>query len=377
MKSIHINSYLSNTSLYYNLFEALEGVSVSQNVFVPLRIDSSWRWNPPVELRTVHHELQRYQTKLDRLLYKGKIRKGVRRFGPAMHEAAKDGGIIHAHTLFSDGGLAYEFSKQMGLPYSLSVRNTDLNVFWKYMLHLRGFGRKILENASAIIFLSEAYRQNMRALVSKKKWAQIENKCHVVPNGIEQHWFQRELSGAAEPGLRLLFLGRFDKNKNLHGTIQAAKQLTAQGEPVTLRLVGARGAYADSIRSQYPYDWIEYVNFTKDKAELKQHFAWANVFVMPSFTETFGLVYPEALSQGVPVIYSKGQGFDGWCPDPTCGLGVNPKDTNEIASAISKLAKANNPDACRQLAENFQWEIIAQNYKKIYSDILCNQVPKK
>ena len=35
-----------------------------------------------------------------------------------------------------------------------------------------------------------------------------------------------------------------------------------------------------------------------------------DIFVMPSINETFGLVYAEAMSQGLPVIYTKGQGFD-------------------------------------------------------------------
>ena len=43
---------------------------------------------------------------------------------------------------------------------------------------------------------------------------------------------------------------------------------------------------------------------------------------MPSRYETFGLVYGEAMSQGLPIIYSKGQGVDGYFKEGTVGYGV-------------------------------------------------------
>src|SRR5690606_33767238 len=64
--------------------------------------------------------------------------------------------FIHAHTWFSDGGGAYELSKETGIPFVVTVRNTDLNIFYKYMLHLRSYGLKILRAAERIIFISEA-----------------------------------------------------------------------------------------------------------------------------------------------------------------------------------------------------------------------------
>jgi glycosyltransferase involved in cell wall biosynthesis len=291
-------------------------------------------------------------------------------FAEAIQEMADHGGILHAHTLFSDGGLAYEFSKQTRLPYFITVRNTDLNVFWKYMLHLRIYGRRILENASGIVFLSESYRNRLKNRVPESFWSKIGPKSQVIPNGIEGHWFGESFPRIPAEGIRLLYLGRFDKNKNLVGIIQAAKSLRSHGFPISLRMVGAKGAYADFIRSQYAHDWIEYINYTKDTTELKKHFAWASVFIMPSFTESFGLVYAEALSQGVPVIYSKGQGFDGWCPDEQCGLGVDPRNISEISSAISTLARNQNSQSCVALAQRFRWEKIAEEYRSLYGDIL-------
>ena len=55
---------------------------------------------------------------------------------------------------------------------------------------------------------------------------------------------------------------------------------------------------------------------------------------MPSFPETFGLVYVEAMSQGLPIIYTKGQGIDGYFEDGKVGYPVNTKDSNDIVKKL-------------------------------------------
>lgn len=58
---------------------------------------------------------------------------------------------------------------------------------------------------------------------------------------------------------------------------------------------------------------------------------------MPSFTESFGLVYAEAMSQGLPVIYSKGQGFDGQFAEGVVGYHVDAHDPEELCENIIKM----------------------------------------
>src|SRR5690606_32772754 len=58
--------------------------------------------------------------------------------------------MIHAHTWYSDGGVAYLLSKKYNIPYITAVRNTDLNVHYKYLLHHRKFGKEILKNANKV-----------------------------------------------------------------------------------------------------------------------------------------------------------------------------------------------------------------------------------
>src|SRR5690606_7844053 len=69
--------------------------------------------------------------------------------------------IVHAHTWFSDGGIAYRLFKEKGVPYVITIRSTDISVFAKYCLHTHSYARDILLNAKNIIFLSKAYKDKV------------------------------------------------------------------------------------------------------------------------------------------------------------------------------------------------------------------------
>ena len=94
---------------------------------------------------------------------------------------------------------------------------------------------------------------------------------------------------------------------------------------------------------------------------------------MPSIHETFGLVYIEALSQNLPVIYTKGQGID-LLFDDTVGVGVNPLSVDDITHAMKRiLSSPNNYNNASIDFDVFNWESIAKKYIGCYSEITNNK----
>ena len=104
------------------------------------------------------------------------------------------------------------------------------------------------------------------------------------------------------------------------------------------------------------------------KEELINYYRAADIFVMPSFKETFGRVYAEAMTQGVPVIYTRGQGFDGIFEEGTVGYSVKADDVEEIVTSIKKIIgnyktiSANCIDRCTV----FNWEDISERLEQLY-----------
>ena len=107
------------------------------------------------------------------------------------------------------------------------------------------------------------------------------------------------------------------------------------------------------------------------KEAVLEHLRENDIFVMPSFQETFGLVYIEALSQGLPIVYSKGQGVDGYFDEGSVGYHVNPKKPNEIAESIDKIVNDYSAISyrCLEASKPFSWNEIARVYSNVYKKI--------
>ena len=93
---------------------------------------------------------------------------------------------------------------------------------------------------------------------------------------------------------------------------------------------------------------------------------------MPSIHETFGLVYAEAISQGLPVIYSRGQGFDGRFVNGEIGYAVNALSVDEIVLRIKAIESEYKEISkmCLINADYFKWDLINCKYKKLYNCII-------
>ena len=119
---------------------------------------------------------------------------------------------------------------------------------------------------------------------------------------------------------------------------------------------------------QHHADWITYHGKITDLDAMKSLYRANRIFAMPSKSETFGLVYVEALSQGLSVLWSQGEAIDGMFPE-TIGESVNPLNVNDIAAKLRKMMA--QPESYKALPsdtfEAFRWPAIAQQYAILYN----------
>ncbi len=310
--------------------------------------------------------------KLDRLLFFRKqhiIVKDIERRGLCDNVC-----IIHAHTLFTSGYVAWKLSKKHNKPFIVAVRNADVNVFFRYMIHLRNLGIKILQDAKEVVFISPVYKKYvLEKLVPAKYREQIEAKSKVIPNGINDFFLENEYSRTqrdpSDRHIRLLYVGEVNANKNVLTTLKSCEILEKKGYEPTLTIVGKiSDSKLNFVRNNR---FVTYYP-QSPKEEIINHYRQNEVFVMPSLNETFGLVYIESLSQGMPIIYSKGQGVDGYFEEGKVGYHVVSTDALDIAKKIEKIIAEYNSisSRCRDAASSFSWSRIASVYNTIYKRIL-------
>lgn len=366
MNILHININYIGTELHQNLIECLDSMGIQNQVFAPTYNASLSVIKP--NNNVVVKECFR---KWDRLSFYYKQKKIYASLKENIDLSKIE--LIHAYTLFSDGNVAYRLKNQYGIPYVVAIRDTDVNDFFRLRPHLKKRGIKILENASKIFFLSPAYQKTvMDKYVPKQLKEKIVNKSEVIPNGIDEIWF-RNLhmnNKNLKVPIKLIYVGQICKRKNIETTIRAIRILQEKGYEITFTVIGRCVNLPIYNRIKLEKDVL--VLPPKSKEELIDYYRENEIFVMPSFTETFGLVYAEALSQGLPIVYTRKQGFDGQFEEGVVGYSVKANDAENVAEGIEKVIK--NYDRlqvnCVDAANKFRWGKIASKYLSIYNDIL-------
>ncbi len=246
--------------------------------------------------------------------------------------------LVVASTLFSDGAVAYKLWRERGIPYVVVVRGTDVNLYLRRMPHLYRIGRQIVKNAQKVIFVSPVQRRQFEKSLAFCRLAnKIQSKLVTITNGIDQIWIDNQcIDNEFRTPDSVLYIGVFDKNKNVATLIDACKMVRKQNPRLTLNLVGGGGPCEQQIMKQIEQnpDWIKFHGAVYDKQKLIQICRQNAVFAMISKSETFGLVYFEALTQGLPVVYTAGQGFDGVINNLSVGYAVKSDNVSDIAAKL-------------------------------------------
>lgn len=369
MNILHIVNDYNHTKVHKNLIGSFDKLKFSQTVYIPLRRFSD-RGNNEFEFSNsnsnfIYSDLLK---KSHRFLFRRKISFLFNYLIKNLNVESFD--IVHASTLYSDGALAYRLFCKFGIPYVVTVRNTDLFTFHKIRKDLIFLVRKILKHASKIVFISEANRKYFFSLGWSNS-SEFLAKSIVINNGIDEFWLNniKQYNFLEREVIRGVYVGRFDDNKNVMQLINAIELFNERSPiKIALTLVGASGQqHEEVVKYSENNSWVEYLGQVNDKDKLLNIFRSSSFFIMISKKETFGLVYIEALSQGLPIVYTKNQGVDGLT---TLKIGEGTDLVIEdIQKSLTKIISEDYSDINKLDFSNFSWIGISEKYSNIYLNI--------
>ena len=370
---IHISNNFVSSSVHANLIAALYRESGQQKVIVPIRDRSQRGINEEscsgvsFEYIDFNNAFIKYFPLLKVMFLSLKCYFVFRSFYKFREQRA-DGFSVVAHNFWSDGMLAFINSFFFPMRYMLVVRNTDVNYFIAKLPHYRWLMRRAIRRSEGLVFVSKSHFQRFEA-----RWPgmlRCARKVEVVPNAISDWWLDNLLDQPLARSKQACFVGRFDKNKNLVNLVKAAG-IVHRGMP-DFRLVVAGGERSDFLSATGLRSVPEFVDIAGKLAreDVLKIYRSSRVFAMPSFTETFGLVYLEALSQGCSVICSSGEGIDGMWDEPFIRA-VNPNSVNDLARMMIELINAypkGIPESWSS-AEigKFEWNRVAERYLEFFA----------
>lgn len=367
---IHINSYYISSTLHKELVSKLKNYGYKQHVYIPIGTKKHYGKYDLENSKNVKITYSYCFNKISRLLWPIKILKIWLDFKKVYRYNSNQ--IIHAHTLIVNGIIAYLAYKKWKTPYIITIRNTDINFFLKRSFIIRKIATKILDKASVVITLSPAYKDiQLPKFLSDEKYNCLKKKISVIPNGINDYWLENKFKiSKTEEIPEILFVGRLIKRKNLKTLIKACEILNTNGCSVKLNVVGDGTLLKYFEKRRYATE-IHYYGKINDKNELIKLYRKSTLLAVPSFTESFGLIYPEAMSQGLPVIYTKGQGFDGFYPDGFIGFSINPKDPFDISDKIKRIISNHSyfSENAYMKSSDFSWDNVAKKLSDTYNTI--------
>jgi len=373
MKCLHICNDFSLTKVHSNLYENLDKLNIEQIVYNPTR-ENTPIGNNKFNFETENSEIIYSKTlkKYHRILFRNKISFLEKDILKKIN--INNISIIHATTLFSDGALAYKLYNKEKIPYIVAVRATDITTFFKYRKDLYFLGLKIIKNASKLIFISDSLKNNfLNHPFIKKHKSEIKKKCVTVYNGIDNYWLDNlnAKNNFNETPLKILYVGRLISRKKIINLANAVINLNKKNINCILNIIGSGGDDEIKLKeiSKQNQGVINCLGTINNKEQLKQNYISNDIFAMPSKGETFGLVYIEALSQGLPLLYSKNDGIDGVF-NLKIGEKCNGDDILDIQKNIEQMITNHKIYTINQINfEEFRWKNIADKYKNLYYSI--------
>lgn len=248
-----------------------------------------------------------------------------------------------------------------------------------------------LETADRIVATSPQEKEHMRTLVS------TQGNIDVIPCGTNIERFgsisraeARQILGIPADAKVVLYVGRFDPRKGIETAVRATRLSRFWGNS-DLRLIiggGSRPGHSDGVER----DRIEGIVGELGMAEITTfpgrlgdttlpiYYAAADVCVVPSHYEPFGLVAIEAMACQTPVVASNVGGLQFTVVPEETGLLAPPKDDQGFATAIDRiLADPQWRDqlgvaARKRVEASFSWEGVARQLSQLYTQLLTPQL---
>jgi sulfoquinovosyltransferase len=183
---------------------------------------------------------------------------------------------------------------------------------------------------------------------------------------------REELSDGHPEAPLLIYVGRLGHEKRLRELKQMLKALPE----ARLALVGKGPAESD-LRKHFAGTNTKFMGLMQGE-RLSQAFASADIFVMPSDSETLGFVVIESMASGVPVVGARAGGIPSIINDGDTGLLANPRDTKDFTAKVKHLIdhpeeRKDMAQAAREEMKQWDWEAATSYLRNVqYQKALDN-----
>lgn len=305
----------------------------------------------------------------------------------------KDFQLLHVHSLFSyPSTIACRYAGKYKIPYILTPegmlsRECLKRSALKKKFYISFFEKNNLTNASAIHFICEEEMRDARI-----KDLKLESRYIVQPYGLDFDKFDdfknfkgvfRKKYPLTEGKKIILFLSRLDPIKGLDLLIPALKMLLGKRNDFIFVLAGTGNKnYEKAINTMLCKSGLSGLAILTgflDGNEKLSAFADADIFVLPSYHENFGMAAVEAMTAGLPIVISNKVGIHELVERSQAGI-ITELNAEKFTSALNKLLSDDGlrvkmgMQANRLARDNFDIKKIARKMQEIYTRLISDKL---
>lgn len=278
--------------------------------------------------------------------------------------------IIHSHSFMSSFPGQY-ISKRRTIPHVTTIHDTSILIN-KHPQWKENYLRSVLSKSNKVIAVGQTLENHL------KNRYKLKNTC-TIPNGIDTSFFsQKTENWNKNRPFRFLFVGSFDPRKGLLEMINAFNML--EDKSTEFHFVGYASMekpMKELIAELNLGDRITFYGNLSNQ-QLPPIYQKCDVYISFSSLETFGVTVVEAMSSGLPVIYSPSGG-----PENTvahfCGIRVAPRTVEELHKAMQQIMdeySTYNPSKIRMHAiEKFNADRVTDMICDLYESLKQPSIP--
>jgi len=294
--------------------------------------------------------------------------------------------IVHVHQyLHAEPSLVAIASKLEKTPFILTAHDM-ISSYGGFRESAKNFadvifGRAVLRSAAALIALTPINVEQYRQLGAPKE------RIRIIPNGITPEEFanlktsQKLLQDLANPEHLVLFVGRLASYKGPQYLVHAIADILDEYPSTKFVFVGQDDGYGPELKrqaiSEHVLTQCVFMGQVSDE-KLKEVYATADVFVLPSSCEAFGIAALESIAAGTPVVLANLGGLSYILSE----IGGHPIDMQaDVSGQIARAVKAvfqndTHTDVAtqrRHVLKTFSWTHIAKQLVSLYEEVMAKE----
>ena len=283
--------------------------------------------------------------------------------------------LIHCHN-YSLSGVAYYLYKLFNVPYFVTIHGReDPSVIENTSRKIKNI-RLFLNDAEKIISVGDVLKKYL------KTFDVADDQIKVIPNGISNDWIiskedMHNISSLNKNYKNLISVSELRIEKGINYTIKALYELKNKFNIVFNYSIVGNGPEIEILKNMvYKFKIEKHIKFLGSKStfEVQKELDKNDIFILPSWLESFGIAHAEAMARGKIAIGCRGEGNEAFIIDKKTGFLVEKHSSDAIVDILLKILDNEyelekiEENAVKIIKGNFTWGKSAETLISLYNE---------